>query len=176
MTESKDSRRWFIKAATLAIGGAIGAVLALPLVRYVFFPVGRKIVADSGGALDVMDADALEPGAPPVRVQISATEVRDAWGVADDVPVGSAWIRKSEDGKVQALSSACPHLGCAVDFDQPSNTFKCPCHKSAFAPDGEKLSGPSKRGLDPLPVEVEGGRVKITFLRFRPDIGDREPV
>jgi hypothetical protein len=57
-----------------------------------------------------------------------------------------------------------------VDYDAGENVFKCPCHRSAFAPDGRKLSGPSKRGLDPLPVEDDGARVKVTFVRYRPDV------
>jgi len=154
----------------------IGLALTVPIVRYVFFPVGRKVVSNPDEPVDVIGEQALTPGAPPVRVQISASGVRNAWGVADDVPLGAAWVRKTEDGTVEALSSMCPHLGCAVDFDAASNHFKCPCHRSAFAVDGAKLSGPSKRGLDPLPVKVEQGRVKLTWVRYRQDVPDREPV
>lgn len=135
------------------------------------------MVSSGGDALQVLDAKTLEPGAPPIRVQIDASEVRDAWTVSEDVALGAAWVRKSEEGKVEALSSTCPHLGCAVDFDTEAGVFKCPCHKSAFAANGDKISGPSKRGLDPLPVEVdESGQVKIKFIRYRTDIADREPV
>lgn len=154
----------------MAMGGAIGAVLAVPIVRYVLFPVRRDIVADAGEPLDVLAADALQAGAPPIRVQLTASGVRNAWAVADDVALGAAWVRKTEDGTLQALSSTCPHLGCAVAFDQQSKVYKCPCHKSAFGVDGAKLSGPSKRGLDPLPIIEDNGRVKITFARFRPDV------
>ena len=172
-----ESRRGFLKAATLAIGGAISAIVSLPLIRYAFFPVGRRMVSSGGDAIETLDEKMLEPGAPPIRVQIDATEVRDAWSVSEDVALGAAWVRKTEKGEVEALSSTCPHLGCAVDFDTAAGVFKCPCHKSAFEASGDKISGPSKRGLDPLPVEVdEGGRVKIKFVRYRTDIADREPV
>jgi menaquinol-cytochrome c reductase iron-sulfur subunit len=176
MAEPQDSRRGFLKIATVAIGGVMGAVVAFPLIRYVLFPVRQKVVSAPSEPLDVLDVGALQPGAPPVRVQMIASNVRDGWAVADDVPLGAAWVRKTETGDIEALSSVCPHLGCAVDFDREAALFKCPCHKSAFAPDGTKLSGPSKRGLDPLPVRVEGGRVKITFLRYRADVPEREPV
>lgn len=171
-----QSRRGFLKAATMALGGAIGALVAVPLVRYVLFPMGRDLVSSSKEPVDVLDASLLESGAPPLRVQINASRMRDAWGVSDDVPLGAAWVRKTESGEVQALSSTCPHLGCAIDFDARDGVFKCPCHKSAFSAGGEKISGPSKRGLDPLPVQVENGRVKITFVRYRTDIAEREPV
>ncbi|WP_045119156.1 ubiquinol-cytochrome c reductase iron-sulfur subunit [Haliangium ochraceum] len=151
-------------------------MVAVPLLRYLLFPVGREVVSSSSAPVDVLDAEALTPGAPPVRVQINASEMRNAWATAQDTPLGAAWVRKTDAGEVEALSSVCPHLGCAVDYDAQENVYKCPCHRSAFAPDGEKQSGPSKRGLDPLPVKVEDGRVKITFIRYRTDIAEREPV
>lgn len=173
---SGENRRGFMKAATLALGGAVGVVLAVPLVRYFLFPVGRKVVSSSGEPVDVMPAAALVPGAPPVQVAIVAAEQRDAWGTRDKVAVGSAWVSKDEAGKVTAFSGQCPHLGCAVSFDGGAGVYRCPCHKSAFARTGEQQAGPSKRGLDPLPVKVEDGRVKITFIRFRPDVPERTPV
>jgi Rieske Fe-S protein len=160
----------------MAIGGTIGAVVAVPLVRYLLFPMGREVVSSSADPIDVIDEGGLKAGAPPIRVQMNASKMRNAWGVADDVPLGSAWLRKTESGEVQALSAVCPHLGCAVDFDSQAGAFKCPCHKSAFGLDGAKISGPSKRGLDPLPVRVDEGRVKVTFIRFRSDIAEREPA
>lgn len=160
----------------MAIGGTIGAVVAVPLVRYLLFPIGREVVSSSKEPIDLLDAAGLEPGAPPVRVQVTAASMRNAWNVADEVPLGSVWVRKTESGEVQALSAVCPHLGCAVDFDAEAKVFKCPCHRSAFAVDGEKMSGPSKRGLDPLPVEVADGRVKVTYIRYRADIAEREPA
>jgi menaquinol-cytochrome c reductase iron-sulfur subunit len=176
MAEAGQARRGFLKAATVALGGAIGAVLAYPLVRYLLHPVGRRVVSDPGEPIDIGPADALVPGAAPVRVQLSADRVRDAWALADDVPLGAAWVRRTENGDVQAFTQACPHLGCAIEFDGGEGVFKCPCHRSAFGLDGEKITGPSKRGLDPLPVKVEDGRVKLTFIRFKTDIAGREPA
>jgi Rieske Fe-S protein len=173
---SSETRRSFLRRATVALGGAVGVVFAVPLVRYVLFPVGRKTVTSSTEPIDVMAASALEPGAPPVQVAIVAGEQRDAWGTRDKVAVGSAWLSKDRSGRVTAFSAVCPHLGCAIAYDQAGKVFRCPCHKSAFGPGGEKQRGPSKRGLDPLPVAVEGGRVKVTFLRFRPDVSERTPV
>lgn len=173
---SSGNRRSFLKAATLALGGAVGVVFAVPLVRYLLFPVGRKVVSSSTEPIDVMAEAALVAGGPPVQVAIVAAEQRDAWGTREKVGVGSAWLSKDKAGKVTAFSAVCPHLGCAIGYDQGGGVFRCPCHKSAFNRDGAKQAGPSKRGMDPLPVAVEGGRVKITFLRFRPDVAERTPA
>ena len=176
MSDSESSRRRFLKAATVAIGGAIGAVMTYPLLRYFFFPMSARTVDSPEAPLDAIAADALEPGAPPVRVTLSADAVRDGWGVADNVPLGSAWVRRREDGEIEALSATCPHLGCAIDYDPDDGTFRCPCHKSVFDLDGERKTGPAKRGLDPLPHAVVDGRVKLTWVRYRADVAGREKV
>ena len=176
MADEGTTRRGFLKKATVAIGGAIGALAALPLIRFLVHPVGQRVVTSAQEPVDVMSADALSVGAEPVRVELRASTLRDAWNTQRDVPLGAAWVRKQEDGEIQAFSSVCPHLGCAVGFSPEEDQFICPCHRSAFALDGERLFGPSKRGLDPLPVVVEDGRVKVTFVRYQLDTSDRKPA
>ncbi len=171
-----QSRRGFLKVATVAIGGIIGAVLAVPMVRYLFYPVGRRVVFSADEPLDVGPSSAIRAGAPPVRVAIRANSVRDAWSVASDVPLGAAWISRTRAGELVAFSSTCPHLGCAVDLNADKTQFKCPCHSSAFALDGDNKSGPAKRGLDPLEAVDVDGRVVVTFKRFRADVAEREEV
>jgi Rieske Fe-S protein len=173
---SSENRRSFLKGATLALGGAVGVIFAVPLVRYLLFPVGRKVVSSAVEPVDVIAESALVAGGPPVQVAIVAAEQRDAWGKRDKVGVGSAWLSKDTSGKVTAFSAVCPHLGCAIGYDETTKAFRCPCHKSAFDREGAKQAGPAKRGMDPLPVAVAGGRVKLTFIRFRPDVPDRTPV
>lgn len=153
----------------------MAAVFAYPVIRYLIFPVRRRVVTSAVGAVDVGRAAELTAGGAPVRVALAATSVRDAWAVAGDVPLGAAWLVKTMGGDVQAFSATCPHLGCAVDFS-PDGVFRCPCHKSSFSPTGDRLGGPAKRGLDPLPVTVENGRVLVTFRRFRADVPGREPA
>jgi Rieske Fe-S protein len=172
----EQSRRRFLKVATVAIGGAIGAVMAVPLVRYLLYPIGRRTVSSAIEPVDVGAASAIATGAPPTRVTIRAASVRDAWSVSRDVPLGAAWLVRTESGELRAFSTVCPHLGCAVGYDEAAQKFQCPCHASAFATDGDKLGGPAKRGLDPLPLEERDGRVLVTYKRFRTDVKDREEV
>jgi menaquinol-cytochrome c reductase iron-sulfur subunit len=167
------SRRRFLKLATAALGGAVGAVLGLPLIRYFVYPVGRQVVSSPEEPIEVIAADALKAGGPPVQVALVASQQRDGWGVRDGARVGSAWVSKDAAGQVSAFSATCPHLGCAIGYEPGADVFKCPCHKSEFTRAGDKTTGPSKRGLDPLPCKVEDGRVKLTFVRFVSDIADR---
>lgn len=174
MSVDKDhSRRTFLKIATAAMGGVIGFVAAIPLVRYFLYPVGRTVVDNPDAPVDVIAAGDLVAGGPPVRVKLRVSGVRNAWAVATDQGVGSAWLSKDAGGKVTAFSASCPHLGCSIGFDPKAGQFACPCHKSAFDRGGQRLSGPAKRGLDPLPTRVVDGRVQITFKRFVQDIAER---
>lgn len=173
-----QSRRTFLKVGTVAAGGVVTVVVAVPLVPYVFDPVGRRVVTTPDEPIDVgLKAEELEAGGDPVRVQLVASSQRDAWSVASEVAVGSAWLRKTDAGEIIAFTSVCPHLGCAIDFAEQEAVFRCPCHKSAFALDGARQVGPARRGLDPLPVsEDEEGRVHVTFKRFQQDISERVEV
>lgn len=175
-SDARDTRRGFLRTATLAVGGVVGAVLGIPLVRYFLYPVGRKVVTASDGPVDVLAASSLVSGGPPVQVPVVAAAQRDAWTARDQVAVGSVWLSKDKSGKVQALSAVCPHLGCAIGYDPQADQFRCPCHKSTFHRDGEKIAGPTKRGMDPLPVEVADGRVRVTFVHYRSDVPERTPV
>lgn len=174
---SGSSRRGFLKVATAAIGAAMAAVAGVPLVRFFLHPVGRKTVDSAAEPVEVGAAAELSPGAPPKKVEIVAARVRDGWGVRENVVVGAAWLSRDEAGELRAFTTVCPHLGCSIGYDAEAGEYRCPCHQSAFGPGGDKKSGPSKRGLDPLPVKVdEGGRVWVTYRRFRPDVAEREPV
>jgi menaquinol-cytochrome c reductase iron-sulfur subunit len=175
MDDAGESRRRWLKRATVAIGGAIGAVIAYPLIRYFLYPLGRRVVSSADGPIDVGPIDAIPAGGAPVRVPVTASSVRDAWALAGESALGAAWLTREGD-QVRALSAISPHLGCAVDFDTGKGEFRCPSHTSSFTPDGQRTSGPAKRGLDPLPCEVVDGRVLVTWRRFRTDVPGREPV
>jgi Rieske Fe-S protein len=157
-----SARRTFIlKALNFAIGGAVGIAMAVPIVRYLLFPTSGKIVEKPDGFIPVAKADAVKAGAPPVRVQIVAASIRDAWSKIPDVALGAAWLVRDGGGRIRALSTTCPHLGCAVDFDATDNKFRCPCHTSAFDLAGDRLSGPTKRGMYVLDSKEEQGRVLV---------------
>ena len=130
----------------------------------------------SGGD-EPVDVGAVErlPEGEPVRVAVTAARRRDAWTAFSDVTLGACWlVRRGDD--VRALSTVCPHAGCAVDFDPARRLFVCPCHDSTFALDGERRSGPAPRAMDRLDTVVAGGRVRVAWRRFRTATAKKEPV
>ena len=42
----------------------------------------------------------------------------------------------------------CPHLGCALSFNEAEGTWDCPCHGSRFDRDGRLINGPALKGID----------------------------
>ncbi len=164
-----------MKIATCALGGGIGAVVAVPAVKYLLDPVGRKVVTAGTEPIDVGHIRQLSMGGEPVRVRVVAPMIRDAWSSVNDVPLGSAWLRRTEEKKVVALSAVCPHLGCSVGFD--GKLFRCPCHESAFDQTGKRLDGPAERGLDSLDAEVdERGRIQLIWKNFKVGGSDKVEV
>jgi len=173
MADDPD-RRGFLKVATCAIGGGVGLVVAVPLVKLVLGPTGEQTVTTPTDPIDIGAADRLRVGAPWQKVDVVAPVVKDAWSTAHDVVLGGAWVRRQSESQLQALSAVCPHLGCAIGWN--GQNFLCPCHDSKFTADGDPIagSGPAKRGLDPLPIEIKDGRLRVTWVRYKLDTASRE--
>ena len=59
------------------------------------------------------------------------------------------------DSRLVAFDRRCPHLGCPVVWAAARGRFECPCHGAVFdARTGQVLTGPPRRGLTPLTVEI----------------------
>ena len=171
-----EDRRKFLKVATCAIGGGVGLVVAAPVLTLLVDPARRTTVTSPTAPLDLGLADQFRVGEPPRKVEVVAPVVKDAWTAARNVVLGAAWVRRTAADKVSALSAVCPHLGCAVGWDGGAGNFLCPCHDSRFSPEGGKLTGPSERGMDELPLKVVDGRLQLTWMRFKPGQPAREPA
>jgi Rieske Fe-S protein len=177
MADDPD-RRGFLKVATCAIGGGIGLVALAPVTRLVLDPTGKQTVTTPADPIDVGAAERLRVGLEWSHVDVVAPVVHDAWTTAHNVVLGGAWIRRTADTKIEALSATCPHLGCAVGWDVQAAGFLCPCHNSRWTASGQVVakSGPAKRDLDPLPIEIKDGRLRLTWVRYKLDTGSREPA
>jgi len=171
-SEASKSRRSFL---TLLVGlgsAAIGLLVAVPGVTYVIDPLLRS-AGRKGRWIKVASVQSLGEE-HPVSVPVLGEQV-DAWTRASNVRLGMVWLRKKGD-KVTALNAECPHLGCKVGYDREQKRFACPCHESAFNPEGERLAGPSPRALDPLETRVVDGQVEVRFVRFRAQVAERVEV
>ena len=85
----------------------------------------------------------------------------------------SVYLRR-RGASIEAVSAICTHTGCLVQ--RVSNGFGCPCHKSDFDEEGKPTGGPAPRPLDRLETKIEGERLKLRFVRFRPGLSKPEPM
>jgi Rieske Fe-S protein len=175
-TPASGDRREFLKsAACIALGGA--CVLA-PVVAGVTVLLGPlRTAAPDGSWVNLTRIDALPLGAAPRLFQVFV-ERTDAWTRHRRSAVGAVFLERLDETTVRAFQSACPHLGCAVEWRREGKHFYCPCHNSSFTHDGD-ISGPSPaaRGLDALEVEIrEEGEVWVKFQTFKAGVKEKLPV
>lgn len=68
--------------------------------------------------------------------------------------VTTEFILFDREDKYWALSRACTHLGCKLNYHEDKDILECPCHQSRFNVEtGEVLKGPAQKPLTFLPVE-----------------------
>ncbi|MEU6342383.1 Rieske (2Fe-2S) protein [Streptomyces sp. NPDC046977] len=88
---------------------------------------------------------------------------------ADAVPVGGGTVladrrivvTQPAAGEFKAFSAVCTHQGCVVK-DVSGGTINCPCHGSKFkVADASVAAGPAPRPLEPRPVTVKSGEVRL---------------
>jgi quinol---cytochrome c reductase iron-sulfur subunit, bacillus type len=172
VSDAKDGRRRALKVLIGAGSVAFGCALAAPAVVFLAAPVK---VGGKGGArwVRTVRLESLSDGEPK-KIAIVSDE-HDAWSVARDVELGAVWLVRKGDAVV-AYSVVCPHLGCSVNAEPGGVGFSCPCHTSAFGPDGKRVAGPSPRDMDPLKTRVEQGFVEVDFHKYRIGIAEREEI
>lgn len=170
---SKKNRRGFLEQATYALSALLALALALPGIGAFLSPLRkRRAQKREAPSLRVAKLSQLTVGVP-ARVDV-VTDVVDAWTRQTGVSLGSAWLLRKENDEVQAFSSVCPHLGCAIEFQPPAERFSCPCHASAFSLDGQVLSGPSPRPMDELRASVQDEWVYLTYIRYKQGLPSAE--
>ncbi len=177
-TQPPDScdRREFLKAAACtALGGV--CVLA-PLAAGVTVLLGPlRSAAPDGSWVQLSKLDALPVGAGPRLFQVFI-ERTDAWTRHARNAVGTVFLERLDERTVRAFQSACPHLGCAVEWQRDKTQYFCPCHNSTFTAAGGIIApSPSARGLDSLEVEIrDGGEVWVKFQDFKAGVKEKLPV
>lgn len=67
---------------------------------------------------------------------------------------GDAVVHRHADGRVQAWSARCTHLGCRLDR-VIDGAVVCPCHGSRFDDQGRVLNGPAAKPLQALRVHAD---------------------
>jgi menaquinol-cytochrome c reductase iron-sulfur subunit len=165
------SRRSFF-GALFCIGSAgMGAILAVPVLRYVLYPLYSKVAGTEWS--DVGDEGEFASGPGPIRKTITFAQ-RDGW--REVVSAQSVYVSRAADGQLVVLSAICPHLGCSVSWQAGNEKFVCPCHGGEFKADGLHILGPPPRAMDRLPTQVKDGKLQVRFEYFRSNVPNQEKI
>jgi menaquinol-cytochrome c reductase iron-sulfur subunit len=175
--QTVERRNFLIKTAA-AIAGAIVAVFPFAVGLLTFAnPLRRRSLGDGDGFYRVAALDAVLDDGVPRQFTIIADRT-DSWNRFPDEAIGAIYLRRTKGAeKPVALNAICPHAGCFVAYVR--KLFQCPCHNSAFQPDGSIIRpSPSPRAMDELACEVRtvDGRkeVWVKFQDFLP--GRKEAI
>ena len=100
-------------------------------------------------------------GAPAGDPVAGTSDFPVGGGVVVTTAAGPVVITHPTDEEFVAFDGRCPHAGCPV-AEVLENTILCNCHGSVFdGTTGQRLEGPAPTGLEPVPVQVEGGEIYL---------------
>src|SRR6202048_4082324 len=155
--ENGMSRRAMLVKLGLLLNGIGGALLAVPIVRYLLSPVIREKKFGYESWLSLGGLERFPAG--QTRLATYKNPVVNAWdGETADI---ACWVRNVDDQTFQVFAINCAHLGCPVRWFPQSSLFMCPCHGGAYYQDGSRASGPPERGLFEYAYKVQDGLVSI---------------
>lgn len=190
--EGTPRRNVLVSVLALAVGGVISLFPFASGLLVFLDPLLRKKSASAGEVpfRRVCPLAAVPGDGAPVKVALVADRV-DAWTVDPQQPIGAVYLRRlpSADSKkggsgktrVQAFNAICPHAGCFVAWMPQDKVYLCPCHNSAFLPDGDNntrfqgKTNPSPRPMDELAAEVRGDEVWVQFQNFHVGLHEKLP-
>ncbi|OGO23046.1 MAG: hypothetical protein A2Y54_09065 [Chloroflexi bacterium RBG_16_51_16] len=158
MDESKEeqvTRREFMKAVIVTIGGVITAAVGLPAIPYVIGPALKKDSADWIPLGTVSKVELNDPTLFKARI-----ETQTGWINAEEEI--SVYVLTPDGQDFIAMSNICTHLGCRVRWIPEEDGFFCPCHNGVFARDGSVVSGPPPKPLDRYETKIEDG---VLFIK-----------
>jgi Rieske Fe-S protein len=157
ITSGRINRREMLVKLGLLLNGAVGVLLAVPIVRYLLSPIsrGRRGRYESWLSLGGLDQY-------PVGQTRLATYRNPVLTPSDgETAKVACWVRRVDTDRFQVFAVNCAHLGCPVRWFPPSGLFMCPCHGGAYYADGARASGPPERGLFEYSHRIEDGQLLI---------------
>jgi Rieske Fe-S protein len=174
-------RSKLLERGTLALGGLVAVVVALPAAGFALLPT---LVGQRRRAVDLGPLEAFPQG----RFVI-ATFLADP--TEGEVSRRAAFVRNNGSlagaPSFTVMSSRCTHVGCPTQPNGPTFTqqrrtehtangevgvvptlpaggFGCPCHGSQFDTEGNRTAGPAARALDRYAFSIRNGHLWLNEL------------
>jgi Rieske Fe-S protein len=147
----EPSRRRLLLKVGVALNALAGALVAIPIIGFIFSPFSSRKDARSWISLGKLD------GFPEGQTRLATYRnpfTRPWDGTTADIP---CWVRHVQGDRFQVFAINCAHLGCPVRWFPESGLFMCPCHGGVYYEDGSRASGPPPRGLFEYEYKLENG-------------------
>ncbi len=161
------TRRAFLMKLGIGFNALVGALLAVPIVRYMLSPVTRERRVGYQSWLALGSLDQFPTG--QTRLATYRNPVVNPWD--GETATIACWVRHVDGDRFQVFAINCAHLGCPVRWFPQSGLFMCPCHGGVYYADGSRASGPPERGLFEYRYKIEAGNLLIKAGEI-PEPGD----
>jgi Rieske Fe-S protein len=137
MDDSSRGRRGFLRWFLTTSVGALAALIAYPILRFVSPPEMPDAGTNQVEAGFTNDPELLDKGFKIVRF--------------GNEPV---IVVRVDDGDIRAFSGTCTHLDCVVEYRRDKRRIWCNCHNGQYNLQGHQVAGPPPRPLDPFRVDL----------------------
>jgi menaquinol-cytochrome c reductase iron-sulfur subunit len=151
------SRRDLFMKIGIFLNGIVGAILAVPVVRYLLSPVAHERKGDYESWVPLGNLEQFPSGQTRLATYRNPI-VNPTDGDTADIP---CWVRNVDGQTFQVFAINCAHLGCPVRWFPQSSLFMCPCHGGVYYQDGSRASGPPERGLFQYEYKIDAGKLLI---------------
>jgi Rieske Fe-S protein len=170
-------RSRFLEATLIGLGGAMGAVMTLPVLGFMVLPSFTNVEEEE---IDLGPIENFPEGEYVIATYLTVPE-------QGEVSRRTAFVRNN--GRTEAgepsftiLYSRCVHLGCPVQPNGPideearkelngvelrpvlAQSFGCPCHGGQYNAEGNRTAGPPVRSLDRYTFTIRNGRLILGEL------------
>lgn len=149
-----QTRRSVLGWLVTGINLAVVAALAVPAVKFVVSPLGKK---SKEKWIDILAEAELREG--ETREVAYTIPIKDGYQTVERKY--TVYLHRTAEG-VKCFDPACTHLGCRIKFQDDQRRYFCPCHGGVFSEEGKVVSGPPPTGLVEHPVKVENGRILVS--------------
>ena len=118
----------------------------------VLYPISRYLVPPQ----------VAESTAASVTLSLKPDEVKANTGQIFKFGNRPGILIRTPSGDLRAFSAVCTHLNCTVQYRPDLTQIWCACHNGHFDLNGQNVSGPPPRPLDPYVVNVRANQIVVS--------------
>jgi menaquinol-cytochrome c reductase iron-sulfur subunit len=143
------TRQKMLTGATIALGGLMSAIIAVPVTVAALAPAFKKAKSYH---IDI-GPTTLYPEIPKGQSQFYDVTFERQPDDTSGLSRRLVFIRNDGNDKFTAISNTCMHLGCPVQAFPTG--FSCPCHGGQYDTQGRRIGGPPVRPLNRYETAVD---------------------